>query len=555
MSNYLRVKRAGETFPGWLKFTQRRSLLGVFLIAECMEAKGRFFDQIVNGIIAVCEETSWVQMLNMREKGFALPDESDNYVDLCSAETAQLFAWISALMGSRLDAEDKGIRERMEREVLRRVIKPYLDRSDYWWMGFTKDRVNNWNPWCNQNVIEAAALMRFDPSVKARVIEKACLSLDVYIERYPRDGACDEGPGYWSAAGLGLGTCVDLLKRATGGGIDGSGINGLKAIASYYYKVHIDKDWFVNFADGDARLDIPPGVFRLGELIGDDKLTDMGRFAKPTAPVLTHWFSIYSHLAALFDAKRRDEKPARAVYLKRAAFNDCGILAARENEGEARGFFLCAKGGSNIESHNHNDIGSFVVFLDGEPLLIDLGTEEYSLKTFSPERFSIWYLQSQYHNCPTVAGQMQCDGKDYRAEDTLITIDDEDDSISMELRNAYPVDVAVRSWRRTIGLYRGGTPRVVVSDSYAGLGDGLTKYNFISRAKPSVEDGNVMFSVADGLSAAMSFDSESLEVDVEDIPITESRMLRNWGGMVWRIVFTEKTRVSDAERRFIITRS
>ena len=554
MTNWLRIKRDGETFSGWQKFTERRSLLGVFLIAECMEGSGRFFDQIVNGIITVCEETSWVQMLNMREKNFALPDESDNYVDLCAAETAQLFAWISALMGDRLDAEDKGIRERMEREVMRRVVRPYIDRDDYWWMGFTPTRINNWNPWCNQNVIEAIMFMRFGPAIKAQVIRKVCRSLDVYLDRYPEDGACDEGPGYWSAAGLGLGTCVDLLKRATGGMVDGSGAAKLKAIASYYYKVHIGKEWYVNFADGDARLSLPPGVFRLGELVGDEKLTDMGRFAKPGAPGLAHWFSIYSHLMGLFDAPRRSQNPARAAYLERAVFKDCEILCAREKPGEEHGFFLCAKGGNNVESHNHNDIGNFVAFLDGEPLFIDLGTEEYSLKTFSKDRFSIWYLQSQYHNCPTIAGNLQQDGNEFLAEGTRIEVGDSD-IISMELRRAYPEDTAVESWRRSIALHRGHTPRIEVRDAYRGLGKGITSYNFISRAKPTACADVIYLDVADGAEASLTYDHDALDVTIEDIPITESRLLRNWGGMVWRIVFSEKRRTPDAERVFTLARA
>jgi hypothetical protein len=555
MSHWLRIKRAGETFPGWQAFTERRSLLGVFLLAECMEGKGQYLDQIINGVMAVCEETSWVQMLNMRENNFALPDEQDNYVDLCAAETAQLFAWTSYLAGTQLDQEDPRIRQRMEGEVMRRVICPYLDRDTYWWMGFTADRINNWNPWCNQNVIEAVMLMGFDPAVKARVIEKVCKSLDVYYDRYPGDGACDEGPGYWSAAGLGLGTCVDLLKHATGGRVDGSHAEKLRAIASYYYKVHIDSGWFVNYADGDAQLGVPPGVFRLGEMLGDDALTNMGRFAKPNPPILTHWFSILGHLCALFDMPRRAEKPARAAYLKRAYFENCEILCAREKPGASRGFFLSAKGGNNVESHNHNDVGSFVVFLDGQPLFIDLGTEEYTLKTFSKDRFTIWYLQSQYHNCPTLAGELQRDGKDYYASETKWESGEDFDGISMELRSAYPAETRVQSWRRSVTLLRGASPRIEIRDAFAGLGAGLTSYNFVARAKPTDLGGVLRLDCGGGSAANLSYDARALDVSIEHIPIAEPRMRRNWGDQVWRIVFSEKHLVADAERAFIVTRA
>ena len=39
--------------------------------------------------------------------------------------------------------------------------------------------------------------------------------------------------------------------------------------------------------------------------------------------------------------------------------------------------YLSAKGGNNGESHNHNDVGSFVLYCDGKPAVIDVGTGVY----------------------------------------------------------------------------------------------------------------------------------------------------------------------------------
>src|SRR2546430_9673482 len=40
--------------------------------------------------------------------------------------------------------------------------------------------------------------------------------------------------------------------------------------------------------------------------------------------------------------------------------------------------FRSAWGGHNAQSHNHNDVGNFIVYGDGRPVLIDLGVETYS---------------------------------------------------------------------------------------------------------------------------------------------------------------------------------
>ena len=85
-----------------------------------------------------------------------------------------------------------------------------------------------------------------------------------------------------------------------------------------------------------------------------------------------------------------------------------------------RGFYLAAKGGHNAESHNHNDVGNFIVYADGRPVLIDAGVGTYTAKTFSPQRYEIWTMQSAYHNLPTINGFLQKDGRQFRAENVVI---------------------------------------------------------------------------------------------------------------------------------------
>ena len=80
---------------------------------------------------------------------------------------------------------------------------------------------------------------------------------------------------------------------------------------------------------------------------------------------------------------------------------DLQVMVARDEEGSTKGFYVAAKGGHNDESHNHNDIGNYVVYYDGQPLLIDVGRGTYTRKTFSDRRYEIWYNCSDYHNTPS----------------------------------------------------------------------------------------------------------------------------------------------------------
>ncbi len=79
---------------------------------------------------------------------------------------------------------------------------------------------------------------------------------------------------------------------------------------------------------------------------------------------------------------------------------DLQMMAARERPGTSEGLYVAAWGGHNGQSHNHNDVGNVIVYRDGRPLLVDAGVGEYTAKTFSPQRYEIWTMQSGGTICP-----------------------------------------------------------------------------------------------------------------------------------------------------------
>ena len=133
--------------------------------------------------------------------------------------------------------------------------------------------------------------------------------------------------------------------------------------------------------------------------------------------------SIGRELPALFDTEVRTA-PARQPLVRDMWLPGIQIMAARIREGSAEGLYLAAQGGHNAESHNHNDVGNFIVYADGEPAIIDVGVETYTAKTFSAQRYDIWTMQSAYHNLPTVNGVMQGAGREFAARDVAYKSDD-----------------------------------------------------------------------------------------------------------------------------------
>lgn len=79
-------------------------------------------------------------------------------------------------------------------------------------------------------------------------------------------------------------------------------------------------------------------------------------------------------LFSLFEVK--PAAASAAPMLRDAWLPGIEVMTARDRGGSSGGFFVAAKGGHNAESHNHNDVGTFLVYRDGTPLPVDA---EYTL--------------------------------------------------------------------------------------------------------------------------------------------------------------------------------
>ena len=134
---------------------------------------------------------------------------------------------------------------------------------------------------------------------------------------------------------------------------------------------------------------------------------------------------------------------------------DIEVMGARSEAGSSAGLYLAAKGGHNDESHNHNDIGNFIVYADGRPVLIDVGAGVYTAKTFSKDRYTIWNMTSAYHNVPTINGVLQKNGRQWAAKDVQFTADAQHASLTVDIAGAYPEEAGVQSWVRRVTLNRG----------------------------------------------------------------------------------------------------
>jgi peptidoglycan/xylan/chitin deacetylase (PgdA/CDA1 family) len=442
---------------------RKRVVLGTLLLAEIAENKGRFIDPILNGVWSLCEESWWGASAHLPPDGAhaGLVDVTQPEVDLFASETALILAWVDYFLGEKLDAVSPQIRKRIYYEVERRLFQPFMNKY-HWWMGESDDGrgPNNWNPWICSNWIHFVLLLEKDPRKRAEMIFKSLQILDEFINWYPPDGGCDEGPSYWGGAASRMYDCVAMLNLASNQAFHYVFDDGkVKNMARYIYRAQISEDYFLNFADADPKVNISAAqVYLFGKDIGDLDMMAFGAYyRKPVKRVSNTAF--YGNLFALFAQAELLQAPQRLPLLREVWLPDLQVMAVRDKGGATDGFYVAAKGGHNAEAHNHNDVGSFVVYYDGQPLLIDVGRGTYTARTFNDRRYEIWFNRSDYHNLPTVNGVDQSPAIEYKASKVSCTLG-RSPAFSADIAGAYPAEAGIRSWKRTVTLQRGQSVRI-----------------------------------------------------------------------------------------------
>ncbi|HBM81562.1 MAG TPA: heparinase [Clostridiaceae bacterium] len=529
-TKYMEFCRTGNRSNYEALYFNRRRILNTLILAECAEGGGRFLDDIVNGLMAICEESGWqipAHNCYMWSQHYCLPDSTDPILDLFAAETGAQLAMAEYLLKEELDEICPFITKRIDREITDRILTPYL-RNRFGWMGGW-GRVNNWTPWITQNVLIAlTSRENITDNDIHEVILQACRSLDYFVDGYGEDGCCDEGAGYYRAAGLCLFNAIEVLDAVMDNAfLDVYQKNKIKNIASYIMNVHVDDRYYINFADCSpiaGRAGVREFLFakRTGNedmmswAAMDHKL-DSARLQPMACNLFYRLQGIFhEEEIASYDTSKSPVKPD-------IWYESAGLMIARDDK-----FCLAVKAGCNNDSHNHNDTGSITLYRDNRPLLIDVGVETYSRKTFSPQRYEIWTMQSCYHNVLTFNDAVQLPGAEHKAEVSNVNFSDSCVSITMELAKAYPAGT-VQSYLRKVEFVKG--QRITVTDTFTPQIKG-TYLTLMTLRKTEWKDG-VLFIEGGG---QIIFCGAG-KAKTEEIILTDAKLKREWGDKIYRTCF------------------
>lgn len=538
-TDYLEIIRSGDR-RGEVTSAPSNALI-TFVMAELVEGKGRFMDQIINGVWYYSEQTwwGWSAHFYLQKAPNGLPDVNEPTIDLGVGEVACNLAWTLYLFKDEFDKVHPLISKRLKQEIMNKAIIPYYKRNDFWYMGYIGRRVNNWNPWINYNMLNCVLLLEDDPIKKKAEVQKIVNSLDKFLNGYSDDGGCDEGPSYWGAAGALLYESLAMLKSATNDKFDVYDNPLIQNIGNYFYKVNIHAPYFINFADADATAGGNAAtVYRYGKAIHDLKMQQFGAYLAKLNKTGEQSLSgkICDQIKNLGLQNEIIQADAKEALIADFWLPDTEVAGARDKEDSFNGFFFGAKGGFNAESHNHNDIGSCVMYYDGKPCLIDLGREEYTARTFSNRRYEIWTMQSQYHNLPKINGVDQHDGAQYKAKNSNFVADNAKAFFSTDISGAYPEEAKVKSWVRSYTLKRGKSFTIADKFELTGNNEGMTSSNLMTYCKVSQAAPGILKFEGDGFNMNMSYNPKIVKPKIEYIKITDSKLQKYWPNGVTRII-------------------
>jgi len=316
-------------------------------------------------------------------------------------------------------------------------------------------------------------------------------------------------------------------------------------MGEYMSRSYVGNGWVVNFADASAQGGGDPLlIYRFGKAVNSEEMMHFAAYLlngrKPYATMGNDAFRSLQSLLCCNDlakATPKHEMPDVTWYPETE-------FCYMKNK---HGMFVAAKGGFNNESHNHNDAGTFSLYLNTIPVLIDAGVGTYTKQTFGKDRYKIWTMQSDYHNLPMINGISQKFGQDYKATNTVCN--EKNRFFSTDIAAAYPTEAKVKSWVRS---YKLDDRKLVVADNYT-LNEVLApnQVNFLTWGNVTFPSpGKVRIEVR-GQKVELDYPAQ-FKAELETVKLDDPRLSNVWGKEIYRITLKAEEKKMTGNYKFVI---
>jgi hypothetical protein len=417
-------------------YFERRRRLARAAIAALTESNETAQQSFLNSTLAkardIFAEISWSLPAHVQN----LSGKDAMRIDLFAAETANLCGEILNLFSAVLP---EPLTSTVKHRLREQIFQNYLDNPPHW-----TTLAMNWNAVCHQGVLGAALAISDDPELLAHLFMNARQPLRIFLDGFSPDGGSSEGPGYW---GYGFGWMAELNRQLEARTRSSLSLFDddphVRAIATFGPRMTLSHGWAVNFSDSSAGAAPRPALLDyLAERFDDPFIRSHAALA---------WQQAASRPVDL-DAQRADlffwsRQLLRCPKILGPAVNlpetdihlaDLGVVVSRFRDAKNHLWEFACKAGHNAEHHNHNDLGSYLLHIDGHRLLIEIGAPEYNKLFFSSKRYDSIAARSLGHPVPLVNHQEQPAGQEFHASLTCRELTPTTAVIAVDLTSAYP---------------------------------------------------------------------------------------------------------------------
>jgi len=330
-----------------------RQLQSSALLSLIYPDNEEYFRSLIEVIWGLCNEYTWAPLGHYNSYYDRTPEDFDpGLIDIFAASTAFSLAEIKSLFKDRFP---KLLTDRITYEIRRHTIEPYITRKFFW-----ENHNNNWTSVCAGAV--GGVLMYEDPEEFKRQLPRLQASMQCYLDSYEDDGMCVEGTAYW---GFGFGfftVFATLLREFTNGEIDYFKLPKVKAISQFAQKMLIQPNVLAMFGDVNAREGYWVGLHHMMKDIYGDHIEKIPA-DQATIVAYCHWaFAVRS--VVYFNPDYVGYKLENRIYTAPVTNY---FIKRTDNYG------LAFKGGNQWESHNHNDVGSFILARNNQQIFCDFG--------------------------------------------------------------------------------------------------------------------------------------------------------------------------------------
>ena len=446
----------------------------------------QYLELLQDTIWEICDQYVWALPAHISNI-----EENDNCeLDLDATTMSMALAMIKVMLGERLHPL---IKSRIDYEIDRRLVKPFFAKRWHW-----EYRQNNWTAVCAGAT--GCTIMLNRPELFSLVQDRLNADMASYISSYKNDGVCVEGAGYWS---YGFGYFIEyaaMQKEFTNGEVNLLAEEKIKNISTFLQKLFLDRDVIVNYGDCGAgtNVSVPAGfMYGLKQLYPNDLQLP----PKERLSIQPHYFPACLRAFTCFDKSfvAKDISKSAEYYM-----GDCGWFVKRTPK-----YGFSARGGSNGESHNHNDVGTFILSVDNEQLLIDMGGRPYTRQYFEDgTRYTFLETSSRGHNVPIINGKYQAN-----IPGAHPTTSFENGVFSVDFRAAYDIP----ELKKLVREYSFSDTGVRVCDNFDITGECTFTERIISYKEPKIGDG-----VIDYGKVTVKFDPQLASARVEkDVHATD----------------------------------